>query len=274
LLSGAWDAQRLIGLVSGDWDGELMWAERRIELLDRLVDPDSRADVLATVVPAYLRRARFDDAGRMARMNDELTRPLTPHHRVHGVAVLLEVDEARSAWEEICELDHRAEETVADNLATPCVRNARALLVCAMANAYLGREERAQVLEEHAEAVALDGYGHILDTPRLRLALARGDLARVEELCASPPTGPRDHVVGRTFVLLTLVGRLEGLAALRDRARVESEAPPLLGAGPYLEPFALRALAVVRSDERLLADALARFEALGLAWEAERTRSL
>jgi hypothetical protein len=40
------------------------------------------------------------------------------------------------------------------------------------------------------------------------------------------------------------------------------------------EPFALRALVVVRSDEGLLADALARFESLGLAWEAERTRLL
>jgi hypothetical protein len=50
--------------------------------------------------------------------------------------------------------------------------------------------------------------------------------------------------------------RLDGLAALRDRDGVEAEVPPYLRAGTYLEPFALRALGIVREDEALVDRAL------------------
>jgi hypothetical protein len=41
-----------------------------------------------------------------------------------------------------------------------------------------------------------------------------------------------------------------------------------------LEPFALRALGLVREDETLVDRAAERFEAFGLAWHAARTRAL
>ena len=41
-----------------------------------------------------------------------------------------------------------------------------------------------------------------------------------------------------------------------------------------LEPFALRALGVVREDEKLIAQAVSRFETLGLDWHAAETRAL
>ena len=41
----------------------------------------------------------------------------------------------------------------------------------------------------------------------------------------------------------------------------------------YLEPFALRALGIVCEDERLIAQALERFEAMQLEWHAAQTRA-
>jgi DNA-binding SARP family transcriptional activator len=272
LLSAAWDALRLVALLAADWDGEIDSAERRLELVDRIDDPDLHGDVFATLVPVYIRRGRWKEAEHVARRTDEVTKALSSHHRVHGVAVLLEVSEARGTWDEIRALEERARHAVADNEATPCVRNARSLLLCALASEQLGDAARAAELEARAEEVALEGFGHVLDTPRLRLALARGDLGRAEELVESPPVGSRIHVVGRGFDVVSWAARLDALGALRDRERVEREAPPLLGAGPYLESFALRALGLVSDDEELLSQALARFESLGLAWEAEQTR--
>jgi DNA-binding SARP family transcriptional activator/tetratricopeptide (TPR) repeat protein len=273
LLATAWDAQRVVAHAAGDWDRELQWAERRLGLLDEITDPDLRADILSTLVPIYVRRGAFEKARRAARDNDETTAALTPHHRVHGIAVQLEVREAAGRWDEIVALEERCTQTVAANARTPCVRNARAVLVCAAARVYAGDPARAEALEERAGEVALDGFGHVLDTPRLRLALARGDLGRVEELVAQPPSGARGHVVGRTFSLITLATRLDALAALGDRHRIEREAPPLLEAGAYLEPFALRALGVAREDGGLLEAATAHFESLGLEWHAAQMRS-
>ena len=42
----------------------------------------------------------------------------------------------------------------------------------------------------------------------------------------------------------------------------------------YVEPFALRALAVVREDEELLRKAEALFAVLGLRWHSEQTAML
>jgi hypothetical protein len=41
-----------------------------------------------------------------------------------------------------------------------------------------------------------------------------------------------------------------------------------------VEPFYLRALGIVREDETLLAQALVRFEAMGLRWHAAETAVL
>ena len=41
-----------------------------------------------------------------------------------------------------------------------------------------------------------------------------------------------------------------------------------------MAPFALRALGVARADSKLLNEATARFEAMGLEWDAGETRKL
>jgi hypothetical protein len=110
------------------------------------------------------------------------------------------------------------------------------------------------------------GFG--LGAPRLRLALLRSDLVAAERLLA-------DQVRFSFFLGPAPVAtRLDGLAALGDRERLEQEAPPLLQSGTYTEPFALRALGIARSDQTLVDQALSQFAALGLDWYAAQTPSL
>jgi hypothetical protein len=148
------------------------------------------------------------------------------------------------------------------------VFNPRSLLVCALASELAGDEGEAQRLEEAADSLGMEGFGLSVDAPRLRLAIARGELGTVEQLLA-------DATEPAYFVRLpALTARLDALAALSDRPRLEAEALPLLRPATYAEPFALRALGLVRDDEEFLAKAVARFEAMGLRWHAGETRAL
>jgi hypothetical protein len=61
---------------------------------------------------------------------------------------------------------------------------------------------------------------------------------------------------------------LDALAAARDSERLEREAPLFLARRSYLQPFALRALGVVREDEEMIEQAQAVFESMGLDWFA------
>ena len=64
------------------------------------------------------------------------------------------------------------------------------------------------------------------------------------------------------------------LGCLRERDVVERKAAPLVGKSPFIDPFVLRALGLVRDDTRTIEQALERFEALGLEWHAAQTRAL
>jgi hypothetical protein len=76
------------------------------------------------------------------------------------------------------------------------------------------------------------------------------------------------------FDMQTFAARLDATAALRDRARVEEQAPRFLLPKTYLEPFALRALGIVRDDRALIDQALERFSTLELDWHAAQTEAL
>jgi hypothetical protein len=99
------------------------------------------------------------------------------------------------------------------------------------------------------------------------LALLRGDLGAVERLVAANPAVD-------FYDIDYPAARLDAFAALRDRERAEAEAPPVLRSGGYAEPFALRAIGVLREERSLVERAVARFEELGLGWRARETRSL
>jgi hypothetical protein len=261
-----------VAFASGEHDLGHAFAERRFELLDELTDPDARADIYSTPISGCIWSGRFREARRLACCHDEITEQLTPHHRMHGVATLVEVEELLGAWENVGALADRVRQAVAANAETPCVRNARSLLVVATASTLLGDQYEAAVLEEQAEKLGMEGFGHVLDTPRLRLALARGDLDRVEQVLARTPVD-RGWYWG-WLALSSRVARFDGLAAVGDRAQLEREVPEPLRPNTYVEPFGLRALGVVREDEGLLRRALARFQALGLTWQAAQTERL
>ncbi len=141
--------------------------------------------------------------------------------------------------------------------------------MCALANAHLGNDGEAERLERRAAPHAMTGYGTVLDTPRLLLALHRGDLTAVESLLGEPAVRASNW-----FYLSSMAAHLDGLAALGEREWVEREAALVLRPGTYLEPFALRALGLVRQDADLIGQAVERFDAFGLAWHASQTRAL
>src|SRR5262249_48654945 len=158
----------------------------------------------------------------VAEAHVALSRTLTPHHRIHGIGLTLEIEELAGDWEALRAASGEVEEAVDANMATPCRRNPRLLLLCAAAYAEAGDEDEAARLERAADACGMEDSGSVLAGARLRLALLRGDPAAAEPLLDPSPrfgffAGPA-----------AIVARLDAAAALRDRARVEHEAPPLL----------------------------------------------
>jgi hypothetical protein len=179
----------------------------------------------------------------------------------------LMVHELTGRWEEVRAGTAEAERAVAENVATPCTMNARSLLVCAVAAAHAGEKREAHRLEACADDLGMEGYGLTIEAPRLRLSLLRGDLATAERLLESGEA----MYFARTAAA---AARLDALAALGRRERVEEEAEPLLQPNTYLEPFALRALGLVREDDELIVQAIHRFDSMGLDWHADETRAL
>ena len=268
LLSRAWGARGGIAFAAGDYAPALSWMQRRFQLVDELSDPDHLADIYEDAIPPVLATGRLDEARALAVKHAAVVEPLSPHHRVHGVAVSLEAEEALGGWEAALQARARAEATVQANLETPCVRNARTLLVLALAAGYRGDTDLAARLEEHANEVALAANSFVLAAPRARLAIMRGQFDVVEKLV------PELEKSLLWCALQNGAALLDALAALGDQTRVESEASRAGRAGTYLEPFALRALGIVREDDELLGAAAARFDALGLDWHAAETRHL
>ena len=267
--SYSFDLRGLRAFAAGDYEEAVGWHRKRLSLVGEIEDPDHQADIYGNAIAPAVGRGDFDEARRYTVAHAEVTRALSPHHRLHGVSASLELEELLGNWEEATRLQQHVENAVSANAATPCVRNPRSLLVCALARAHVGDEEEARRLEDKAEEHAMTGYGTVLDTPRLQLALQREELAVVESLLGEP--GVRR---ANWFYLSSMAAHLDGLAALGDRARLELEAGRLLQPGTYLEPFALRALGIVREDASLIERAAGRFAHLGLDWHAARTRAL
>lgn len=243
------------------------WSDRRMELLEGIDDPDHLCEAYEGSAPIVAAVARFEDALGYSERHGELSRRLSPHHRVHAVSLVLELADALGDWHALASQTDRLADAVSSNLATPCVRNPRGLLLCAVANAVVGHEDRAVELEREAARVGGVGYDSYLSGPRLRLALARGDRSG---------EGMLELPVDRGFVwgAGALAARLDALAAFRWREVLEQEAPVYVQAGTVVEPFALRALGVVRGDDDLLAKADERFAALGLEWHRAQTERL
>ena len=267
LLSYGFYARSGIAYVSSEYDDALAWDHRCRALSDRITDPDHLALIASWSVAVELGLGAFEEARAQARRQEEIGAPLSAHHVVHAMSGTLLVEEAAGRWDAIRDLQPRVERSVAANAGTPCVLSACLILSCAVACAALDDPDEARRLERAEAELGMEGYRLFLDPYRARLALIRGDLDEVEGLLE---TSDLWHwsMIGHLGGVTT---RLDALVALGRRDAVEAAAGRLVQPGTYLEPFALRALGVVRGDSALVAQAIERFEAMGLDWHAAHT---
>jgi class 3 adenylate cyclase len=243
-------------------------SDRRLELVPHLDDPDGVCEVCESAVPVLVAVGRFEEASRLAAMHWDIARRLSPHHRVHAVSLTAETADVLGSWQQLAAETGRMHDLVTANLATPCVRNARDLLLCAVAHLFTGDEDRARELELQARTIAGEGHEREQSLPLLRLALGRGDAKELHRLLELP--------LQRVFVwgVGAWASRLDALVAIRAHERAEEEARPLALPGTAIEPFALRALGFASGDDALLARADERFAALGLDWHRSQTERL
>jgi class 3 adenylate cyclase len=267
LRSWAWGARARAAYALGDYHQALAWVRRRFEIVPLLTDPDHIALIYLNGLYSIMANGLFEEARRVAAAHDEVTRSLTPHHRLHAASLLMSVEFAVGRWEALRDLTPRAEAAVAANVATPCVLNVWSLLASALANIHLDDDQEARRLERSADDLGMEGYGHVLEPMHLEIAIARGDLAEVKRKLSEWSPGGLAAVDG-------LIARLNAQIALERRTEIENEAPAILKPKTYLEPFVLRALGFARKDERLIDQAIERFEAMGLDWHAAETRRL
>lgn len=244
------------------------WSERRLELVSEIDDPDHLCEAYESGVPIAAAVERFSEARRLAGLHWEQARRLSAHHRVHAVSLGLELADVLADWTWLASETDRVSDLVADNLATPCVRNPRDLLLLAVAHVCLGDEIRAGELELEAGRIAPEGYDSYLSGPRLRLALQRGDRTQARALVALPLER------SSTWGPAVFATRLDALVALQDRAEIERFAPSFVQRDTFVEPFALRALGAARYNDELLERARARFVGLGLDWHAAQSERL
>jgi class 3 adenylate cyclase len=265
----AFAARALSAQRTGDHNQALDWAQRQFDHVDRLSDPDEVAGAYQVCIPPAVALGRIREARRLARRHDEIASGLTPHHRVHGVAILLEVEALAGGWAEMPDLEERTRRVVEANLDTPCMRNALSYLLLSAAHAYAGDGAHSRRLEERGEEIAYPDW-NLPNILRLRLALARGERERLEDLL-----GKVQEPEGESwFGLISLTTRLDALAAIGARDQVEIEVGRLRRGNPYLKAFALRSLGVVRGEEASIQQAAESFAAMGLDWHAAETRKL
>jgi class 3 adenylate cyclase len=243
-------------------------SEQRLALLPGIDDPDHRCEAYEAGSPAAAAVCRFDEARRLAELHERLAQRLSAHHRLHAVSLDLELADALGDWAGLAANTDRALSAIEANLATPCVRNPRDLLLCALAHLCLGDESRAQELERDGLRIAGEGYETYLSGPQLRIAMQRDDRRTLESLVDLPVE--RALVWGPGI----FAARLDAFIALGRHDRIEAEAPQLLQPGAAVEPFALRALGVARNDDELLARADERFVELGLEWHRAQLERL
>jgi hypothetical protein len=240
-------------------------SDERLALMASIDDPDHLCEAYEAGSPALAALCRFDEARRLAELHGSLSRRLSAHHRVHSVSLELELADILGDWPGLAQQTDRALTAIEANLATPCVRNPRDLLLLALAHLCLGEEHRARELEQDGLRIAGEGYDSYLSGVRIRIALERGDREALEQLIELPVE--RALVWGPGI----FAARMDALVALGRGAGIEAEAPQLVQTGTSVEPFALRALGVARRDDDALARADELFASLGMEWHRAQT---
>ncbi len=251
----------------GAYQEAASWARRRIALVGELTDPDHVALVHGFSQAAFAAAGWLDEARACAEAQDEVTRRLSVHHRMHTAAGYLMSDQLEGKWDAVRARTSDVVDVVEANEATPCLLGSVSLLVCAIAQAYLGDVSTSRDLEERKEALGFVGFDAFLGPAELELAVARGDREAASRKLESWDPDGLDDFEG-------VVARLNALMLLDRWDEIEAEAPALADLGGYVEPFALRALGLARGDDELAERAVARFDQMGMDWHAAQTRGL
>ena len=268
LRSWAWMARTGSAFAAGQFEECLTWAQRRFDLEGEITDPDHIVELRESLMPATAALGNLREVRRLAREHEELTRRLSPHHRIHSVAIELEAEELAGNWEAIRALEDKVLAAIEANRDTPCIRHSRSLLLGAIARSVSGDDEGSRDLEERAKLHYMGGQAFALEAVHVRLALVRKDVQRLTDAYGLPA---RHRYV---FGVQDLIVDLDAAAALRKREYLEETAPRYVSSGTLFEPFALRALGIVRDDDELIARADERFRALKLDWHAAQTPHL
>jgi class 3 adenylate cyclase/tetratricopeptide (TPR) repeat protein len=243
-------------------------ATLRTDLLPAISDPDQVVDALYMNADLYVNVGRLAEARTMTERMEEKAAGLTPHHRVHALGMRLRFESAVADWEVARKLTRRTEDAIEANLATPCPFNVGLLLLLATAWTHGRNEPQSERLAAKAEAIGMVGYAR-LHAPRwLGLAIARHDDNEVHRIINSLEPAWLSPGAWELWAAL-----FDGLAQIDNRERIEADAPQWVRPNAYVAPFAARAVGIARGDKALLADAEARFQAMGLQRHAEATRA-
>ncbi|MGH2382225.1 MAG: ATP-binding protein, partial [Candidatus Limnocylindria bacterium] len=269
LVVASMEARTFASTEGGRYLEACEWADRALRAAPTLADPGYVSHQYWNAGFVYLRAGRFRDARRFAEEFDRLVTSIgEPHGEVHAVALHALLASAMCRWTDLADLAGRAEVAASANEDFPCQFNWRMLLVCALGLAQLEQDDEARRLEAVGRATAVVAGPAEREPSLLRLALFRGRHGDARQILENlPPTrGP--------WAVDTAAARLDALALLGERKRVELEAAPYLEEPSYTEPFALRAIGLVRSEASQLRKAATRFKTMGLDWRVEETRSL
>ena len=269
LRSSALAALADVAWSTGDLEQARAWVEERIALVPQLSDPDDCHFAYMNAAEVNLVTTRVAAATRAGALMGEMVEGLTPHHRLHGFDTNVRVASLVGRWDAVRKLGPAAERAVEANLVTPCPGNVTVFLNLAVASAHGGDDAGSRRLEAQADAYWMESHRWHFEPAKIRLALARNDAGELRRLVDSI-----DLAAPRSFGFDQAAALFDAMAMLGDRERIESEAPHWVQERTYMAPFALRALGVARSDRRLLNEAAARFDAMGLEWHARKTREL
>jgi hypothetical protein len=245
-------------------------ARRLLGLVDVLDSPDERAMAHQISIPILAASGELVEAEALAGAFEGISSPLSAHHQLHAVASRLDLLVLRGDPAGILDLLALVRQRVAANRDTSCFNGPRALLICAAVAAETGNAALAVQLEDDADAFGMVGYDPEFSLPRVHLALARND----RELATLGLQGSLGDRLNPWLLPAVVPEFLDALVALGERDRVEVEAAPYLSARSAFEPFALRALGLMRRDGPMVARSIARFQDLDLGWRAEQTRQL
>lgn len=257
---------------SGDSSRANELVQRLTALLPSIRDPDQQGTAYLNRIEILSAVGRFDEVPAVLAEYDAVVRGLTAHHRLHAAGSRASLFSITGRWTELVALGPQLEHAVQANVDSPCPFNVLTLLQTAAGHQHAGDPDAATRLEAWADGIGMEGYDSMFDPARLRLALARNDLAATERLVRGLSLENAERYGYLAYE--ELAAYFDALVALDALERIEAEAPSWLAPGTSVEPFALRALAVARADESLLERAIGRFADLGLEWHAAETRRL